>query len=103
MKRPRAHRYQPRLEPVTQQVADKLAGQVPLHALSPAEARNALVRRQAAPVGKPAATITDTVLPVGPTGSVEVRIVRPLGGTEPVPVVMYFHGRRLDAGRPDDA
>ena len=92
MRRPRAHRYVPRLEPFTQQIAEKLAELVPLHALSPAEARSTWARRQAAPIGKPTATTDDRVLPVGPTGSVDVRIVRPVGAMEPVPVMMYFHG-----------
>lgn len=92
MRRPRAHRYVPRLEPFTQQIAEKLAELVPLHALSPAEARSTWARRQAAPIGKPTATTDDRVLPVGPTGSVDVRIVRPVGAMEPVPVIMYFHG-----------
>ncbi len=84
--------HRPRLEPVTQHITDQFASQAPLHSLSPEAARDILARRQAAPVGKPAATITDIVLPVGPTGSVEVRIVRPLETAEPAPVVMYFHG-----------
>ena len=31
-------------------------------------------------------------LPVGPSGSVAIRIVRPAGAAEVLPVVMYFHG-----------
>ena len=38
------------------------------------------------------ADIDDEVLAVGPTGSVGVRIVRPPGNTDALPVVMYFHG-----------
>ncbi|MFM0074529.1 alpha/beta hydrolase [Paraburkholderia sediminicola] len=34
----------------------------------------------------------DLTLPTGPTGSIEIRIVRPLGARTPLPVVMYFHG-----------
>ncbi|MFM0643275.1 alpha/beta hydrolase [Paraburkholderia bryophila] len=34
----------------------------------------------------------DLTLAIGPTGSVAVRIVRPVGATAPLPVVMYFHG-----------
>ena len=44
------------------------------------------------PVGKPSGQIEDTSFPVGPTGSVPVRIVRPAGVAGPLPVVVYVHG-----------
>src|SRR5262249_19387363 len=56
------------------------------------EARAQLEAAQARPVGKPPASLEDTTFPVGPTGSVRVRIVRPRGPTGPLPVVMHFHG-----------
>jgi hypothetical protein len=31
-------------------------------------------------------------LPVGPTGSVPIRVIRPVGAAEVLPAVMYFHG-----------
>jgi acetyl esterase/lipase len=34
----------------------------------------------------------DIAFPVGPTGSVPIRIVRPAGTAEILPVVVYFHG-----------
>ena len=82
------------LEPVTQQFVDALAAgdTPPIHTLSPANARAVLVGAQAGPIGKPAAKLEDTMLPVGPRGSVRVRIVRPAGGDGILPVVMYFHG-----------
>jgi acetyl esterase len=40
----------------------------------------------------PAADVEDRVLPVGPKGSTRVRIVRPAGSKERLPVVVYFHG-----------
>jgi acetyl esterase len=83
---------QPELELVTQQFVDSLAGAPPIYTLSPADARSVLARVQAAPVGKPSAEIEDVVLPVGPTGSVPVRIVRPAGSAEVLPVVVYCHG-----------
>jgi acetyl esterase len=43
-------------------------------------------------VGKPSAKIEDTVFPVGPTGSVPVRIVRPAGTVDVLPAVIYIHG-----------
>jgi acetyl esterase len=83
---------QPALEPHTQQFVDGLAGVPPIYTLSPADARSVLKRAQSAPVGKPSARIEDITFPVGPTGSVPVRIVRPTDTAEVLPVVVYFHG-----------
>ena len=60
--------------------------------LSRRRARSVLVRAQSIPVGKPSAQIEDLAFPVGPTGSVPVRIVRPAGAVGALPAVMYFHG-----------
>ena len=83
---------QPALEPHTQQFVDGLAGAPPIYTLSPADARAVLERAQSARVGKPSAQIEDITFPVGPNGSVPVRIVRPAGTAEILPVVLYFHG-----------
>jgi acetyl esterase len=83
---------QPTLELHTQQFIDSLAGAPPIYTLSPADARSVLARAQSIPVGKPNAEIEDITLPVGPAGSVPIRIVRPAGTAEVLPVVMYFHG-----------
>jgi len=83
---------QPVLELHTQEFVDSMVGAPPIYTLSPADARSVLVRAQSTPVGKPSAQIEDVTFPVGPTGSVPVRIVRPTGTTEPLPVVVYFHG-----------
>lgn len=74
------------IEAVTQ------AGGAPIYTLSPEAARNVLSGAQSGPVAAPAADIRDTSFPVGPLGSVNVRIVRPQNATAPLPVVMYFHG-----------
>jgi acetyl esterase len=83
---------QPTLEPHTQHFIDSLAGAPPIYTLSPADARSVLARAQSIPVGKPSSKIEDINLPVGPTGSVPIRIVRPTAIAEVLPVVMYFHG-----------
>jgi acetyl esterase len=83
---------QPVLEPHTQQFVDSLAGAQPIDTLSPADARPFLKRAQSVPVGKPSAQFEDIAFPVGPTGLVPVRIVRPAGTAEILPVVLYFHG-----------
>jgi acetyl esterase len=82
----------PTLELHTQHFIDSLAGAPPIYTLSPADARSVLAQAQSIPVGKPSAQIEDITLPVGPTGSVPIRIIRPVGATEVLPVVMYFHG-----------
>lgn len=68
------------------------AGGPPIYTLSPEAARNVLSGAQAGAVAKRPASIQDLVFPVGPKGSVDIRIVRPEGVSEALPVVMYFHG-----------
>jgi acetyl esterase len=84
----------PVLEPDTQKFIDGLtaAGGPPIYTLSPDAARAVLADAQAQPVAKLPASIEDTTFPVGPTGSVRIRIVRPEGATGTLPVVMHFHG-----------
>jgi acetyl esterase len=83
---------EPSLELHTQQFVDSLSGAPPIYTLSPADARSVLTRAQSISVGKPSAQIEDIAFPVGPTGSVPIRIVRPAGTAEILPVVVYFHG-----------
>lgn len=83
---------EPTLELHTQQFVDSLAGGQPIYTLSPADARSLLVRAQSISVGKPSVQIEDLAFPVGPTGSVSIRIVRPTATAEVLPAVMYFHG-----------
>jgi acetyl esterase len=77
-----AHSFTPVLEPKTQAFIDSLdaAGGPPLYTLTPDAARAVLADAQAAPVEKLPADIEDTTFPVGPTGSVKIRIVRPQDG-----------------------
>jgi acetyl esterase len=84
----------PVLEPATQKFLDSLAaaGGPPIYTLSPDAARDVLAGAQAQPVAKLPAAIEDTTFPVGPTGSVRIRIVRPQGASGALPVVMHFHG-----------
>jgi acetyl esterase len=80
------------LEPTTQKFIDSLAGAPPLSTLSAEAAHAVLTDLQSAPVPMLDADVTDTVFPVGPTGSTRIRIVRPKGSTGTLPVLMYFHG-----------
>lgn len=80
------------LEPAAQAFADQAAQQPPVYTLGVAKARKALDDLQAHPKGLLPADISHRVLPVGPTGKVTVRIVRPKGATGKLPAIMYFHG-----------
>ena len=80
------------LELHTQQFIDGLGGAPPIYSLSPDEARSVLVQVQSIPIGKPGTNIEDTAFPVGPTGSVPVRIVRPAVTVDILPAVIYIHG-----------
>ena len=82
----------PPLELATQQFVDSLIGDTAFNALPPAEAGVAFRKLQALPVGRPGAQIQDLTFPIGPTGSVPVRIVRPNDINDALPVVLYCHG-----------
>jgi acetyl esterase len=94
MSTPQSESAAPVLEPTTQKFIDALAaaGGPPIYTLSPDAARDVLAGAQAQPVAKLPASIEDTTFPVGPTGSVRIRIVRPQGASGALPVVMHFHG-----------
>jgi acetyl esterase len=80
------------LEPITQDFLDTVGENPDLRLSSPEEARRALARIQAGAVGRPSARIEDMSFPVGPTGSVVVRIVRPSDAQRLLPVIVYIHG-----------
>jgi acetyl esterase len=86
----------PILEPITQQFVEE-TGQTFL-ALPPDDARKVFSHLQSSPVGRPGAEIVDMTFPTGPTGSVEVRIIRPKDLQGPLPVVIYCHGGGWIAG-----
>ena len=79
------------LEPTTQHFVDSLSAEPAFQGFMPDETRAALVRAQSAPTGKPRTQTEDMAFPVGPTGSVEVRIVRPPDAIGALPVIMLFH------------
>ncbi|MBV9879805.1 MAG: alpha/beta hydrolase [Gemmatirosa sp.] len=81
-----------RLEPVTQQFIDSVADAPPLYEMSGPDGHKVLTDLQSKPVPLRPADIEDTTWPVGPTGSTRIRIVRPKGATETLPLVMFFHG-----------
>lgn len=85
---------QERLEPTTIKLLNDIiaTGAPPIYTLTPEAAREALAAAQRVPVNLPATSIEDQTIPVGPTGSVRIRIVRPEGLPAPLPVVIYCHG-----------
>ena len=65
------------------------------------DARRAESSMQAIDVVKLPADIEDRTIPGGPKGTVSIRIVRPSGSTDSLPVVMYFHGGGWTVGGKD--
>ncbi len=82
------------LEPATRAFIEKVnkQGGTPIYQLSPKDARKVLSDLQADQVAKLSADIDDLDIPVGPEGRGSIRIIRPKGNKEALPVVMYFHG-----------
>lgn len=82
------------LEKTTRKFIDDLAAQggEPIYKLSVSQARAVLEDLQSQHVAVPAAVEEDINFPVGPSGEVSVRIVRPEGATGFLPAIMYFHG-----------
>jgi acetyl esterase len=84
----------PLLEPKAQAFIERLATSriPPAHAVSFADAHRILTLLQSGPVAELPCLVEDRTLPVGPTGAIGVRIVRPKDAQELLPAVLYFHG-----------
>jgi acetyl esterase len=85
------------IEPKTQEWLDALdkasAGSPPLYELSPGDAREVLRSVQTSvAVDMAAADIEDRVIQGGPTGRVEIRIVKPQNAAGALPIVFHSHG-----------
>lgn len=65
-------------------------GGPPIYTLSPQDARNVLRGAQSGPVQKPDADIEDRTIPF--KHEIPIRIIRPKGNKDVLPVTMYFHG-----------
>jgi len=89
---PPTNSAKPSLEPTTQRFIDSLAGSPPLSTLSPDAAHKVLTDLQAKPVAVRPAELEDTTWPVGPTGATRIRIVRPAGARDTLPLLFYTHG-----------
>ncbi|MEU9380891.1 alpha/beta hydrolase [Streptomyces sp. NPDC048279] len=83
-----------KLEKIDQDFLDQLAaaGGKPLYDLSYPAARDVLNKLQAGPVPMLPAQITERTVPGGPTGPVNVHIVRPAGVKGTLPGIVYIHG-----------
>ncbi|HHT7620164.1 alpha/beta hydrolase [Legionella pneumophila serogroup 1] len=83
-----------RIEPKTWLFVEKIqnAGGKPIYDIPVAEGRAIFDQIQALPNEKPDVDVEDKTLPVGPGGKVDIRIVRPKGAKEALPVIMFFHG-----------
>ncbi len=79
------------LERAARELADATSKPPYLFELGPAGARKVLDDLQSAPVDKLAVDETWITVPAE-VGDVEVRIVKPVGATEPLPAVLYVHG-----------
>jgi acetyl esterase/lipase len=88
------------LETAAQAFADATASPPFIYELGPEKARSVLDEVQSAPVDKPDADITDLTVPGGPNGDVALRIVKPVGATGTLPVILYIHGAGWVLGGP---
>ena len=83
-----------RIEPKTWAFVEKVtkAGGKPLYDLPPTEGRAIFDKLQELPSEKPDVDVEDHTLPVGPNGKVSIKIIRPKGAKETLPIVMFYHG-----------
>ncbi len=84
----------PVLDPAVQKLLDEFASTPgpKIHELPVEDARHVFLDMQSISIPKLPADIEDHTLPIGPRGSVLIRIVKPQGIAGPLPAVMYFHG-----------
>ncbi|MGW0251341.1 alpha/beta hydrolase [Nocardia goodfellowii] len=80
------------LEPAAQEFVDATSEPPFLYQLAPEEGRKAVDSVQDSPIFKPEIDEQWITVAGGPTGSVRVRIVKPQGVTETLPVILYTHG-----------
>lgn len=80
------------LEPAAQAFVEATSEPPFLYQLPVADGRAAVDGVQDDPIFKPEVNEEWIDVPGGPTGDVKVRIVKPLGATGPLPVILYVHG-----------
>ncbi|WP_068497600.1 alpha/beta hydrolase [Paenibacillus kribbensis] len=80
------------LEPAAQKFADDNAKPPFLYDLGPEKGRETVNEVQSGSADKPAADVEDLSISGGPSGEVQVKIVRPQQVTDGLPVIVYVHG-----------
>jgi acetyl esterase len=80
------------LEKAAQDFVDATSEPPFLWELSPEEGRKAVDGVQDSPIDKPDVDDEWITIDGGPTGNVKIRIVKPKGATETLPVILYVHG-----------
>ncbi|MFE4967588.1 alpha/beta hydrolase [Streptomyces sp. NPDC056660] len=80
------------LEPAAQQFVDATSEPPFLYELPPSEGRKAVDSVQDSPIDKPEVDEEWIDVQGGPTGTVRLRIVKPLGADAGLPVILYVHG-----------
>lgn len=81
-----------KLEAAAQQFAEATANPPYLFDLGPEKGRLVVDDVQSSAVEKPAIDIEDRVIPVGPSGQLSIRILRPKTVAGTLPVILYIHG-----------
>ena len=80
------------LEPAAQQFADATSAPPFLYQLTPEDGRKAVDSVQDSPIDKPEVNDEWVEIAGGPTGTVRLRIVKPLDAQGELPVILYIHG-----------
>src|SRR5690606_7027993 len=72
---------------------DGLPSGKPIQTLAPVDARGVLTSvQQAEDLTLADVLVKDVALPLGPTGSTNIRVIRPTGATGALPAIIYMHG-----------
>jgi acetyl esterase len=89
------------LEPAAQEFSDATSTPPFIFELSPDEAREVLEGVQRSAIDKPDVDIEELTIPGGPHGQIAVRLLKPAGSTDTLPVILYVHGAGWVLGSPE--
>src|SRR4051794_2344070 len=89
------------LESAAQEFCDATSHPPFIYQLAPDKARDVLEDVQRSPIDKPDVDIDDTTIAGGPHGQIALRLIKPVGVTGALPVVLYVHGAGWVLGSPD--
>jgi acetyl esterase len=88
------------LETAAQEFADATSQPPFIYQLSPDKARDVLEDVQRSPIDKPQVDIDDITITGGPHGEIAVRLIKPAGASETLPIILYVHGAGWVLGSP---